>query len=669
MESIDASRLRSQKSILETAVTEGVAAAAPRNEGRRDSQSQATRQIRDNPLLAALDRKLASFEAALDSFQWPETDFPWRNARLTAKDPNLRGKVAVATAHQSELQDVAQATPDDQVAQFYKFFSRGVDPATTHGLAPKTYALTLALGNHSETLKINVDDSLATWGELFTALRDAVNDSRLPIQATILNQAGVGQRTPELMRTRSVLALNVDRGVPSQNLELNKAQQLTFKLDFEATESPIDQAAIVSRHNLEGRSSATPTTLFSRNFDPQALTTLAPTTYYIAYRLGQNSGTVGVEVTATDTWAEVLQRASSAFSGNSSLLQATVVEPNAPAYPMAGAQVQTRDKRLSLWPGGPKLGERMQLGQGQAPNQASFHDPNSSKLLPIGSTGDIYIASDTGNGWTKDRVYTYGGEPYAWHEITPSTGDTYYMSDQGANYSYDAPSGGGSGWSATQDFLAALGLDSEAYPGSDATLVADGQSMRSATGVFSMDRGRLLVAEQIAFGETLPVYVSKGLDRISSQLSEIVGAYNGLQSFLAESSDRWKRGFADKWKNPVEILQPELDWLGVEPLGAKKFLWINGDTFIKALSQAPDRARATLNGSTEVSGAFLSASIPGLVPMWKAQAATTRRDGLASMLATPDDATPAPVGATTTLPPWRRGQDNAESMQLLDLYG
>lgn len=69
----------------------------------------------------------------------------------------------------------------------------------------------------------------------------------------------------------------------------------------------------------------------------------------------------------------------------------------------------------------------------QAPVK-NFYDPTTS--LPTSpTTGDRYIASADGNGWTEDYVYEYNGS--TWDATTPTEGMTVWVEDLDARYTYN----------------------------------------------------------------------------------------------------------------------------------------------------------------------------------------------------------------------------------------
>jgi hypothetical protein len=276
----------------------------------------------------------------------------------------------------------------------------------------------------------------------------------------------------------------------------------------------------------------------------------------------------------------------------------------------------------------------------------SLYDPSSG--LPPEEAGNAYIASATGNGWTDGNVYTFDGFSASWQETTPAENDIYYVDELGANYRYD-----GSAWARAENPTATLGVEETAHPGSDARMVIDGEDKVSATGMFSVDSGRLNVALEDSFGETLPLRVTEAMEGMESRLQDVVDGYNGVRNLITKDETLWEKGFASTFRGPVAARAQDLAWVGLQETRGGT-LYVDGGAFWSALAQDPDRAESVLwtdDGTTR-----------GLIPAWQDTANLVRARGLENFLADEGRDKVADY-------PWRRENENEKDAKLLDLLG
>jgi hypothetical protein len=635
MATIDASSLKTQLlTIVTRARATGVFATSSVKERHQDSSENARGERVAGSLVSALDRKLEVFQKALSGFQWPKKDFPLRRARLVVKDPELANKVKAEVNH------------DGDITRFYKYFSKGFDKDAAHGLENKSYSMTLSLGGSSSTLSVTVDSDDTTWGDVLDKTKDAVNESSLPVQAEVITQRNAGQKVPGLVKTGTMLALSVDPAYVDQDLGIDKRQKLTQKLDFDATLVPTTDPT-VETHQLKGYQTATPTSYQSDIFDPEATTTLSAGVHSLGYTYGDDSGVIDFTVEADDSWEETLGRIADAINSAQSDFRADVEEAVRPVY-LDGQDYRGQGVQLAVRVESPKLGERLLLSEGAAEDSVvSLYDPSSG--LPPEEAGNAYIASATGNGWTDGNVYTFDGFSNSWQETTSAANDIYYVEELGANYRYD-----GSAWAQAEDPTATLGVEETAHPGSDAHMVIDGEDKVSATGMFSVDSGRLNVALEDSFGETLPLRVTEAMEGMELRLKDVVDGYNGVQSLILKDQALWEKGFAGEFRGQVAARGQDLAWLGLQEIGGSGTLYVDGDAFWSALYQDPDRAKDLLwtdNGVTR-----------GLIPAWQDTANLVRARGLENLLADEGRDKVADY-------PWRRDDENEKDSKLLDLLG
>jgi len=604
------------------------------------AESQTASTLRANSLLQGFDRRLKAFELALDRFQWPEKDFPWSESRLAVKENRLKDKIETSLKY------------GDEIKSYYRAFSRGFDQNQEHDLDNGEYELNLSLGNKTETLELEITDEDQCWGDVLEKAALAVNQADLPVQAEIATQSGPSQRIDGLLKTGSVLALSVNPAYKSQDLKIDARDSLARGLDFD----PAMIAASgpkVETYNLKGLSRARPTLVSTDVFDPEETTSLAQGTHYIDYLMGPNSGTVGVNLDSGDTWDQALNKIAQAVNSSQSYFTARVEEAERPVYVESGgdiSRIEAEGVRLSFEAADPKLDFRLSLSQGSSPLAAlSFYDPSGG--LPDAIDGRTYIASadNAGEGWSENNIYAYDGLAAQWVETVPTTGDIYSLSSPDADYRFD-----GTSWSQAQDLISVIGADRTAFPGADGRISAASKEYESATGLFSLDKGALELELESVFGDALPLRIVESLDELSLRTESIIQEYNGLIKFMQTDPAAWREGLAQSFRKPFADKADDLAWLGLEEYGRDKQVWANGDTFLAALFQDPDRAEGLL-----VKG---EGSFSGLVTEWKDLASSIRSEGLDSVLA-------QATSLDSTTPPWRKQLDNEEDERLLDLFG
>jgi len=102
------------------------------------------------------------------------------------------------------------------------------------------------------------------------------------------------------------------------------------------------------------------------------------------------------------------------------------------------------------------------LIQGLDPQESVKDFWDASSNLPVGpSTGDRYICSVAGNGWTLDYVYEYNGA--TWDEIIPNEGYSTWVEDEDILYAYNGSDWVKIGSTITHNNLASVLGSTEGY--------------------------------------------------------------------------------------------------------------------------------------------------------------------------------------------------------------
>ncbi len=209
---------------------------------------------------------------------------------------------------------------------------------------------------------------------------------------------------------------------------------------------------------------------------------------------------------------------------------------------------------------------------------------------------------------------------------------------------------------ASQGFLAALGMDQLADPGSPARAVIDGQTRESASGTFSADSGRLTLGVSGSFGEAAPVRVSEGVQSLAGALADVLASYNEVGGLLSRNAGEVKAGAVDDWTRLAADRAVALGSIGMER--ASQAMWLAEEKFLVALFARPDEVQNTLLGSDGFLPALkekTEAALAGGVSGWISEAAQVRAEEAAS----------APYLRTLTA---RTEVEVEKASQLLDVY-
>lgn len=212
-------------------------------------------------------------------------------------------------------------------------------------------------------------------------------------------------------------------------------------------------------------------------------------------------------------------------------------------------------------------------------------------------------------------------------------------------------------------FLAALGLNATARPGSDGVAVVDGRTLTRAGNSFTADRGRVVLDVSETFGDAAPVSVSGPYERLADSLTDVVNAYNDLRGLLLGNEDILRTGRdakgreagqGEEWRAPLARRAATLATLGLVESGRDKMLWLSAQEFLGALIERPDAVRTALTGAG------------GLLTELGAKADTALADGAESLLKAPESF--SAKNPLAIRPGLRTETEVEKANQLLDLY-
>lgn len=346
---IDGSGLNALGTALDGVSGASSAAEKWRREG--ESRTQADRQAELRTLLlSGLKNRLVRFADTLSRFEWPEDSI--RNGLSVDMDPRLDGKVRATVQRGAEMRD------------YHRLFSRGLEPTEKADLDPGDYVVTLGLGDTSQNLIVTVEDG-ASNHDVLTALRDAINQSSLPVQAEVVRQTSSGQKIPGLSSIGETLAVAVNGAYAHSDVTLeNHTGYLLRPLDMREVVDPV-QAPSPKRYDLVAPQTAKPTRYTSNGLDRYAESGLPAGEYAITAAMGDRSADVTVNVAGGDTWEEVTQKLAARLNSSADWLKASTRDENRPYYDprLPDGMVQRPRRFIDVEAYAPKVGERLRLSE------------------------------------------------------------------------------------------------------------------------------------------------------------------------------------------------------------------------------------------------------------------------------------------------------------------
>lgn len=623
------------------------------------------------PAVEGLDRKLAEFQTALDSFQWPTDPPPWFQARLVTAPEEARGKI----------DGVVRRTRDSSPE--VKIVSGGFDASERTSLAAGTYTFDLSLGGDEETLSVDVQSG-DTWGDVLGAVKTAVNQAPIAARADVIYQNAPFELNPDMAGTGSALTLSVNPLRFSQDLQVKDVSGgLLSTLRLTAARNPLGPAEERS-YQTTGLQQALPTFFSSTPTDPRAATALAVGRHDLAYAVGDadqpssyiskayvtgdtttvSAGTYtfsstydgetrqhSVTVGSGWTWGDVLRSVGAELNGQYAWVNTASPTVGAPSttYSQPGVTAQA-----NYWPV-PSATDQNAYSDGQsltvtgaAGKEFSLQDVSGGLLSTLGLntklTGTPVSFNVRANDTWRDAYQSAATAiTDAQTSLTAEVRETRvpYTSIPGKFYWHE-----GAYLALTQTgqrigervgltdgrtgALSTMGVIDRERPGQDGKLKVDERDKLSENNTFSQDQGRVLFTLEDTFGETIPLSVTSGMDEVEKGWGRVTDAWNGLARYLKNNADLFDPALGAALEAPLGARTAGLRWLGVSSAGKSGMLWTNLDVFWKSLSADAVKARDTLWGDAGVTDG--DASQPGLIPAWRQAVDGVRKNGLDAWL-------------------------------------
>ncbi|WP_457571800.1 hypothetical protein [Desulfovulcanus sp.] len=561
------------------------------------------------PLVRSLEQKLKAFEETLSKFDWPVDNLPWHKSTLTRLDPLLENKIKAVTPGQIILP--------------YKYFSRGFSPHTTCNIPTGDYKFTLSLNGKSQTLTVSITEG-QTNAEVLEAVKDAINESSLPVQAEIVHHYTPYQQldSPSLGH---ILAISVNPPYAEQKLEIKDTKGLLLnKLGLYSVDGPISGARTTA-YLLQGRRVASPSLFTSSAFAANDEIDWEIKKYSFNIKLNDETTEISLFVVDKATWDEARTLA----QDQQALVKDTADwESKVNQLTFGSSEIDDNTTWASLI--------SQISGQGLVVFTDSTYQDLLSGLVRYVNSSLSSIQADVNErevpNFSLDQLLFSPKLFLEFNLKEPKLGDRMYLED-----------GQGSP-------LELLGMKSTARPGSDAVLNINGQTRRAPANWFAEDKGRLTIELEDVFGQSLPLSIVQAMEEIHARLNEVIQAYNDLLEFLQKDKELFDEELISDWKKPVNDLETDLTWLGIQKTKEKGLLWISGDRFWQALGENKVRAKRILLDEGK-----------GLIPKWEDMVSYMNKKGLESFLL------PA-TAYVDHYPPWRKSLDNELKENLLDLF-
>jgi hypothetical protein len=332
--------------------------------------------------------------------------------------------------------------------------------------------------------------------------------------------------------------------------------------------------------SLQGLGLAHSGTYHSDVFDPGAANGLAVGSYGFTVQSGQGEESLQVRVVQDEAWEEVVRR--SAFSPDALVKDSADWKDLVNEETLGLATSSVTDE--TTWE---DLRAVLTRDSAVVRQDATFTDTLNALASEIGMRIPYVSAA------VSDRERTdYGtGEPLSASGLflelsvkNPAIGDRLRLHD-------------------TDGLLAALGMEKTAVPGSDAVLMADGQTHLSASDSFLLDQDRIRVDLKGLFGEPLSLHLEDGLPAVRRETEELLAAYSDLVSFVSDHAGLLVPDLDTALREPAQENIRNLADMGIKPIDRKGSMGLEPDLFERSLTTDSDGVRRVLCSRLQTMGA------------------------------------------------------------------
>ena len=326
------------------------------------------------PQARAYRSKVQALADSIQSFAWPASGLV--QGRSVQADPRLDNKVS------ARLMDPAQP--------YTRFLSRGFDPNAASALAAGDYQFEASVGGTAKKIDVTLAGG-ETNAQVLDLVAQAVNDSASPLQARSVFQHVAGQRLEGSLATGQVLSLDLNPGLSTDQVSLRDTKgHLLSSLDLTALAASTGPAN-VTVHTLRGDLTASLTAFHSRAVDPNADSGLAAGSYTLNWSMGQDSGTVTLQVSADSTWKAVLENLASRINMEQTRFTAETEKRERTIYSENDGVLRSDGLGLSISANQGKLGERLSLSGADAASQALLSGLGLNATAQPGKDGTMRV--------------------------------------------------------------------------------------------------------------------------------------------------------------------------------------------------------------------------------------------------------------------------------------
>ena len=363
--------------------------------------------------------RIKSFGEALSQFRWSDDGFGLNDARLVVTDPFLDNKIS------------SSITNKDNVARYYRAYSRGFTPNLPNGLDGGTYKFDMSYGADTKSLSVTLENGMDNDAVL-NAVRDVVNQSTLPVQARKISQNVPGANLDDLFGVGSALAFSVNIAYSNNDtsivggLDAETESEINSQLSFsdttghlmahlklDETKLPIGTAKI-ARYDLSGTMVGSVSEFLTKGFDANAESSLSVGSHSIGYSLGEETGSINFSVEDGDSWQTVLNTIKNSAAGVSEKITAEVVDAKLPSSVYTGDDYYLIDgKAVTISAVSPKLGERLVLEPEDGLEVLGLNvtsQPGADAMMVVNGTSEIRTPGEF--AMDRGRVIVELEEPF-----------------------------------------------------------------------------------------------------------------------------------------------------------------------------------------------------------------------------------------------------------------
>ncbi|KUJ95642.1 MAG: Uncharacterized protein XD41_1374 [Desulfonauticus sp. 38_4375] len=415
----------------------------------------------------------------------------------------------------------AQLEAEDK--PYFRLLSRAYAPDEVLNIEPKTYKFTLELGDQSQDLEVEVKKG-DTASSLFSRLKEVINNSKLNLQAEIINQKTSREKAPT-PNTGTFLALSTPYEFSTTPIRVKETSGFLFKqLNFQ--EPIFRQTPLTQSYSLTTPQVFAPASFNTTAFDPRANLNWDLGHYDFTFTLGEDSYPVYLAVVDQDA----LDKLNLLSSDSSSLVQETSnwqdIVQNLGFSP---GDIDSNTSWKTL-----KSALKDYLIFTPQTTYAQLFNKLGAKLEVLSQQKLKFQVKKQKGFYLLDKIYPFDYQYLHLKINNPKFQERFYFTD------------------GTSSPLEKLGLKGTATPGVDSEFKISGTSFCLPSNLASFKEGKIgleLLQEQSGnvFFEVVADY-----NPLLNNLQKVVQSYNQLLDFLEQNSLVINPGLKEKLTSPLK---------------------------------------------------------------------------------------------------------------------